>query len=123
MTILSDGHPTGRGLQRALEATLRDAQVPEPQISFRISDLNGEYDRGVESMLAAARFYKTRREDSVVWLPAASVGDAGAALGALLIIVAVTGMAKGYAPGGVAMCESCSDQGIAVGCLVAKGAA
>ncbi len=120
VTVLSDGHPTGRGLHRALEATAQDAQIPEPRIGLRLSDLNGEYYRGIESMLAAARFYKTRREDPTVWLPAACVGDTGAALGALLIIIAVTGMARGYAPGAIAMCEASSDTGLAAGCLVGK---
>jgi 3-oxoacyl-[acyl-carrier-protein] synthase-1 len=118
VTVLSDGHPTGRGLQRALEATVLDAQVPEPRIDFRISDLNGEFYRGIESMLAVTRFYKTRREDAVAWLPAACVGDIGAGVGALLVVVGVTGMAKGYAPGAIAMCEVSADTGLAAGCLV-----
>ena len=118
VTVLSDGHPTGKGLQRALEATVLDAQIPEPRIDFRISDLNGEYYRAIESMLGTTRFYRTRREHLIAWLPAASVGETGAAVGALLIIMAMTGMARGYAPGSVAMCEASSDTGLGAGCLV-----
>jgi 3-oxoacyl-[acyl-carrier-protein] synthase I len=118
VTVLSNGHPTGKGLHRALEATAQDASVPEAVIDFRVSDLNGEYYRGIESMLAAARFYRTRREDAVAWIPASCVGDIGAAFGALLIIMAVVGMAKGYAPGPIAMCETSSDTGLSAGCLV-----
>jgi 3-oxoacyl-[acyl-carrier-protein] synthase-1 len=118
VTAISDSHPTGKGLQRALEATVHDAQVPESRIDFRISDLNGEYYRAIESMLGTMRFYRTRREHPVVWLPAACVGEMGSAVGALLIIMAMTGMARGYAPGAIAMCEASSDTGLGAGCLV-----
>ena len=38
VTVLSDGHPTGKGLQRALQATIRDAHIAESLIAFRVSD-------------------------------------------------------------------------------------
>jgi 3-oxoacyl-[acyl-carrier-protein] synthase-1 len=120
VTVLSDGHPTGKGLQRALEATIQDAQLPESCIGFRVSDVNGEYYRGIESMLTGIRFYRTLREHPPIWLPAASVGEVGAAAGALLILVALTGIAKGYSPGVIAMCEASSHTGLAAGCLVSE---
>jgi 3-oxoacyl-[acyl-carrier-protein] synthase-1 len=118
VTVLSDGHPTGKGLHRALQVALDDAQLSESRIAFRISDLNGEYYRGIDSMLAINRFYRTRREHLVSWLPAASAGEIGAAAGALLVIVACIGIAKCYAPGAIAMCEASSDAGLRAGCLV-----
>jgi 3-oxoacyl-[acyl-carrier-protein] synthase-1 len=118
VSFSSNCYPTGIGLQHALEATIQDAQLPESIIDFRISDLNGEYYRGIEYMLGTARFYRTRREDSVVWFPASSVGETGAAIGALLIIVGITGIARGYAPGIIAMCEASSDTGIVSGCMI-----
>lgn len=118
VTVLSDGYPTGKGLQRALEATVQDANVPESSIDFRISDMNGEYYRAIETMLGTTRFYKTRREYFDAWLPAACVGEIGAAVGALLIIMAMTGMIKGYAPGSMAMCEATADSGLGAGCLI-----
>lgn len=117
-TVLAGADPTGIGLLRALEATLEDAGLAESQIDFRISDLNGEIYRGLESMFALSRFYRTVRREMPIWLPAASVGEIGAASGALSIIVACTGMARNYAPGPLAMCEASADSGLRAGCLV-----
>jgi 3-oxoacyl-[acyl-carrier-protein] synthase-1 len=120
VTILSDGHPTGRGLRNALHATLQDAQRSESEVAFRVSDLNGEYYRGVESVLCQSRFYRSQRERLEIWLPAAYGGETGAAVGALLVILSAVAMRKGYAPGPVAMCEASSDTGLRAGCLVAR---
>ncbi len=121
VTVLSDGHPTGKGLQRALAAAIQDADFSESEINFRVSDLNGESYYGIESMLAMTRFYKSRREHLEIWHPADSVGDIGAAAGALLVIVASVGIVKGYAPGQIAMCEASSDEGLRAGCIVSAG--
>ena len=69
VTVLSDGQPTGKALQRALEATIEDAQQSESAIVFRVSDLNGEYYRGMDSVLAQVRFYRSSRERLDIWLP------------------------------------------------------
>jgi 3-oxoacyl-[acyl-carrier-protein] synthase-1 len=121
-TILSDGFPTGQGLYQALDTTLRQVDVSEGSIDFRVSDINGEHYRAVEAMLGVTRFYRTRREHLTTWIPAASTGDIGAAFGALLMIMAMTGMTKAYAPGSLAMCESCSDTGLVATCLVRHAA-
>lgn len=118
VTVNSDGHPTGLGLKRALQLAILDAGIPESSIDLRVSDMNGEYYRGVESMFVLSRFYQTHREKLDMWLPAASVGEIGAAVGTLLIIMAATGMRKGYAPGNTVMCETSSDSGLRGGCVV-----
>jgi 3-oxoacyl-[acyl-carrier-protein] synthase-1 len=123
VTVLSEGHPTGKGLQRALEATIRDADLPESCIDFRVSDQNGEIYNSMESTLALSRFYRTHREECPTWLPAASVGEIGAAVGPLMVIMAAIAMEKSYAPGLVAMCESSSDAGLRAGCLVGSASA
>jgi 3-oxoacyl-[acyl-carrier-protein] synthase-1 len=117
-TVLSDGHATGRGLERALERAVIDAQMPESSIELRISDLNGEMYRTDESLLAAARFYKTYRAHLEIWHPAECVGDMGAASGAMSLILGWAALSGGYAPGPVAMCESSSDAGRRAGCLI-----
>ena len=118
VTVLSDGHPTGRGLQRALEATIRDADIAESRVEFRVSDQNGESYHSIESTFALSRFYRTHREECPLWVPAASVGEIGAAVGPLLVMMASIAMEKGYAPGALAMCEASSDEGLRAGCLV-----
>ncbi|HLY08653.1 MAG TPA: hypothetical protein VKW04_05010 [Planctomycetota bacterium] len=111
-TVLSDGHATGRGLVHAIEAAVRDAGLPEGRVGFRVSDLNGENYRGMETMLAGTRFYRTRREGFQIWHPADCVGDVGSAIGALLAIVALAGFAKGYAPERLAVGETSSEGGL-----------
>jgi len=120
VTVLSDGHPTGRGLQRALEATIQDAGIEESLIDFRVSDQNGEAYQSNEATLALSRFYRTHREECPLWLPAASVGEIGAAAGPLQVMMAAIAMEKGYAPGALAMCEGSSDEGLRAGCLIAR---
>ena len=123
VTILGDGHPTGRGLQRALEATIRDAAIEESRIEFRVSDQSGESYHSIESSLALSRFYRTHRDECALWVPAASVGEIGAAVGPLLVMMATIAMEKGYAPGTLAMCEASSDEGLRAGCLVGPSSA
>jgi 3-oxoacyl-[acyl-carrier-protein] synthase I len=117
-TVLSEGHPTGRGLESALEAAVIDAGVPEGAIDLRISDLNGETYRTDDSLLASTRFYRTYRKRLEMWHPAECVGDMGAASGAISVIVAWAGLAGGYAPGPIAVCESSSDSGQRAGCVI-----
>ncbi|MCA1685381.1 MAG: hypothetical protein LC745_05245 [Planctomycetia bacterium] len=117
-TVLSDGHPTGKGLRKALTAAILDADVPESRIDFRISDLSGEEYATIDSLIASTRFYRTRREHAVCWYPASSLGEIGAAFGALSVLAATLGWAKGYAPGPLVMCEASSDGGLRGGCLV-----
>jgi 3-oxoacyl-[acyl-carrier-protein] synthase-1 len=118
-TVLGERYSQGRGLLSALDEALRDAEVPEGEIAFRVSDVNGERYRFWESVLAECRFYRTRRESFPVWYLAASVGDLGAAAGALSIVASATAIARGYAPGAYAMCEASSDEGLRGACLIA----
>jgi len=110
-SVKSAGHPTGKGLSRAMREAVQASGLLESQIECRVSDLNGEEYAGVDSMLAVARFYRTRRETLPVTLPASCVGDIGAAAGALSLIVANMGITKRYSRGKVVMCESSSDEG------------
>src|SRR5262249_21639238 len=106
VTALGDGHPTGQGLAQAPRAPMADGRVRDLDVAFRASDLNGETYRGQESMFVLNRAYPTLRPTRPVLLPAACVGETGAAAGALVLIVAATAMARGYAPGRLAMCEA-----------------
>jgi 3-oxoacyl-[acyl-carrier-protein] synthase-1 len=87
-------------------------------VGFRVSDMNGERYRAWESLFLEARFYRSYRAHLPSWYFSHSVGDIGAASGALSIVLAATAFAQGYAPGRFAMCESSSDEGLRAGCLV-----
>jgi 3-oxoacyl-[acyl-carrier-protein] synthase I len=120
VTVLSDGFPTGKGMQSAFESALRDAEIGESKIQLRVSDLNGEHYRSVDSMLAVSRCYRSHRDYFATCLPASSVGEVGAAVGALMIIVAIVSMLKGYAPGTLALCDASADVGQRAACVVAS---
>ncbi|MHC4403673.1 MAG: hypothetical protein ACYTG0_28790 [Planctomycetota bacterium] len=117
-TVLGERYSVGCELRQAMEEAVQDARRAESDIRFRVSDMNGERYRGWESTFAFTRFYRTRREELTVWHPASSVGDIGAAAGSLLVIVAAVGIARGYAPGLLAMCEASSEEGLRAACLV-----
>ena len=116
--VTGERYSTGLGLRKALDNTIQDADCKESEIVFRVSDMNGERYRAWESMISTTRFYRTRREHLETWYFASSVGDMGAASGLLGVVVASTGIQKGYAAGNIAMCEAVSDEGLRGGCLV-----
>jgi 3-oxoacyl-[acyl-carrier-protein] synthase I len=118
--VLTERYSTGAATTRALAAALRDAGRTEPNIDLRVSDMNGERYRAWESMLSTTRFYRTHRDQLPTWYAAASVGDTGAAAGALGIVLTCVGMARGYAPGPLAMLEAASDEGLRSACVVSS---
>lgn len=117
-TVLSDGHPTGKGLQLALAAAVSDAGIHESEIGLRVSDLNGERYGAFDSMLAVSRFYRTNRDGLPIWHPAESFGETGAAVGALLLVIALDGISRAYAPASTVMCEVSSEAGLRGACLL-----
>ena len=120
-TVLGDGQPTGKGLEQAIRSAIIDGGVNEADVAFRVSDMNGEYYGTYDSMLASSRAYRTRRTEFPQILPAACLGETGAAAGALTIILAATALQRGYAVGRLGACEASSDKGLRGACLVASG--
>jgi 3-oxoacyl-[acyl-carrier-protein] synthase-1 len=117
-TVLGPRYSQGRGLQTAMAAALKSANAEESIVGFRVSDMNGERYRAWESLLVETRFYRTWRARLPPWYFTNSVGDVGAASGALAIILASNGISAGYAPAKWAMCECSSDEGMRAACLV-----
>ena len=116
----ADSEPSllaGARLVTALRAAVEDAAVPESNVSFRVSSVNGERYAVWESMFSSTRFYRTRRERLTTWYPASSVGEIGAASGVLLVLKALA-IGGGYAPGPYSMCESASETGLRAACLI-----
>lgn len=110
----------GRGGLAALRAAVAIGPA-EPEIAFLVSNANGERHRALEDMITHARFYRTRRPLTPIALPAMTVGEVGAASGALAIAVAADALARGHAPGPVAMCEIGSETGQRSAVLVRRG--
>lgn len=112
-TVAGERFSQGRALVAALNgAARRDGADAEPLVDYALSNANGERYAHLERMLAAARFYKTRRARLPVVYPAMTVGEIGAASAGLLLVIARDAFFKDYAPGRFAMLEVASDDGL-----------
>ena len=108
----------GHGMTAAAQDAFADAQVQERDVGFIVANANGERYAGLETTLAHARTYRTRRELFPVIYPAMSAGEIGVGSSALAILVAATSIARGYAPGARAVCEMGSEGKLRGACVV-----
>jgi len=111
-TVLSERYSQGRAMLGALRDAVNGSGPSEPDIDFVISNGNGERYQGLEMLVTRPRFYRTRRELMATAYPAMTVGDIGAASGALTLMLAADSFRGHYAPGAVAMCEVTSESGL-----------
>lgn len=111
-SVLSERYSQGHALLEALRDAVKGSGPSEPDIDFVVSNGNGERYSGWEQMLTRPRFYRTRREILPTALPAMTVGDIGAASGALVLMLAADSFLKEYAPGATAACELASENGL-----------
>jgi len=118
-SVLSDRYSQGRALLQALRGAVAGGGPSEPDVSFVLSTGNGERYGGLEALIARPRFYRTRREPLIVAYPAMTVGDIGAAAGALSLMLAADSIGNDYAPGPVAMCEASSEGGLRAAATIA----
>lgn len=123
-SVVSSRYSQGAGLVAAMRQAVHDSDLTEADVCFRVSNSNAEHYAAWEASIAVPRFYRSRRERLPVWYAAASVGDTGAASGALAVVVAALAIAGGYAPGPYGMCEAASEQGLRAASLIgpARGA-
>ncbi|MER9713129.1 hypothetical protein NKJ13_23120 [Mesorhizobium sp. M0174] len=121
-SVLTERYSQGKALLGALQGALNgtDSGPQEPDIVFVVSNGNGERYSGWEANIARSRFYRTRREILPIAYPAMTVGEVGAAGGALALLVASDSFTAGYAPGPVAMCEVASEAGLRATALVSQ---
>jgi len=117
-TVLGPKYSVGDGIRAALSAAVAETDGGEPSLEFVASTFNGERYGAWESLIARTRFYRTRKERIEIVYPAMSVGEIGTAAPALAVIVAATAIARGYAPGNLAMCEASSDEGLRGACVI-----
>ncbi|TPL88529.1 beta-ketoacyl synthase N-terminal-like domain-containing protein [Mesorhizobium sp. B2-3-12] len=117
-SVLSENYSQGRALVAACRAAMEGKGPTEADIAFIVSNDNGERYSAWEGLIGRPRFYRTRREMLPMAYPAMTVGDIGAAAGALTLLIAADSFAKAYAPGRVAMCEATSEAGMRAAALV-----
>lgn len=119
-SVLSERYSQGHAMLRALRASVNGSGRSEPDIDFVISNSNGERYQGWEMLISRPRFYRTRRELMATAYPAMTVGDIGAASGALALMLAADSFRHDYAPGAVAMCEVSSEGGLRAAAVVSR---
>jgi 3-oxoacyl-[acyl-carrier-protein] synthase-1 len=112
----SEGTNAGGALANCIQAALTDVGTV-PFAGDVFSDLNGEAWRAAEWGYAQVRLSNWLRADHRLHLPATSVGDTGAASGAVGICSAVHAFRRRCAKTETAIVLSSSDRGD-VGCVV-----
>ncbi len=111
VSVESEEPLRGEGMAAAVKAALADAGTPIDDIACRITDLSGEQYYFKEATLALSRTLRQRRDNLELWHPAESVGDVGAASGAICLAVAKSAFDKRYTPPGSAALLHFSDDG------------
>lgn len=110
---------TGRGLAEAIRGALGSRKT----VGTVFADLNGEDARAFEWGAALARLARTHDLPASPEAIATSIGDAGAASGAIQLVCATQALVRGYARGDACLVCSSADSGkVGAALLVAAGA-
>lgn len=120
---LDSQHPLrGEGLAAAVKGALADAEADIDEVACRITDLSGEQYYFKEASLALSRTLRKRGENPELWHPAESVGEVGAASGAICLAVANAAILKHYMPaGGTVLMHFSADAGERAAILAVPG--
>ena len=110
-TVLNDEPLLGKGLASAVRAALDEAGLTLYEVDFRLSDVAGESYAFEELVLAQLRLTRRPRQSQELWHPADRVGDCGAAAGLIQLCWAEQALARGYAPGRVALAHGSAATG------------
>ena len=110
-TIASDEPLRGEGLAAAIKKGLADADCQMHDLDFRIADISGEQYYFKEAALALSRTLRRRKETFDLWHPADSIGETGAAAGAVALAVTLAAGRKAYADGPSVLFHASNDGG------------
>ncbi|RLU00316.1 hypothetical protein [Ketobacter sp.] len=110
-TVTAERPLRADGLTAAIKNALADAQCTMGDLDFRIADVSGEQYYFKEAALALTRTLRTRKEHFYIWHPADCIGEVGAAMGVVMLVVALAGSRKGYASGRQLLCQFGNDAG------------
>lgn len=111
-TVESDRALRGDGLTEAIREAFRDAGVTIQDLQYRITDLNGEHYKFKEMTLAMMRFERQPKPKLFdLWHPIEYFGDVGAAIGPILLGLALHAGRKGYAVGPNVLSTLSNDDG------------
>jgi 3-oxoacyl-[acyl-carrier-protein] synthase-1 len=109
---IASGEPLrGKGLTNAIEAALVEAGREIYDLDYRIVDLSGEQYYFKEATLALSRILRRRKESFDIWHPAESIGESGAAIGVVALVVAHAACKKSYGDGPNILLHFANDSG------------
>lgn len=101
----------GDGMTAAYRSAMEEANVDLAHVEYRISDVGGEQYFFKQTALASLRLERGRKEFQDLWTPSESLGNIGAAIGPLMLGVALTAARKGYTCGSPVLIEASGDDG------------
>jgi 3-oxoacyl-[acyl-carrier-protein] synthase-1 len=99
------------GLVQAIRAALTEAGCSLGAMDFRITDVSGGQYSFKEANLALTRILRERQEEFDIWHPADCIGEVGAAIGAVILVVCLAATRKAYAPGNNILCHLANEDG------------
>ncbi len=102
----------GAGLARAVAESIAAANGSGTPAGLLLGDLNGDVFRAMEWGYAVVRLARVfRAGDLPLWLPAVSIGEVGAATGAVSVAMGVRAWERNYAPADHLLIWLSSDSG------------
>jgi 3-oxoacyl-[acyl-carrier-protein] synthase-1 len=111
-TIESDEPLRAEGMVQAIRDALREGGAVFQDLQYRITDLNGEHYKFKEMVLTRMRFRKEPNPKLFdLWHPIEHIGDVGAAIGPVILGVALDASQKGYGIGPTVLCTFGNDNG------------
>lgn len=99
------------GLIAAIKGALTEANCTLGATDFRMTDLSGEQYYFKEAALALSRTLRQRKEFYDIWHPADCIGEVGAAIGPVMLVVLLAAQQKDYSAGKNVLCHSGNDNG------------
>jgi 3-oxoacyl-[acyl-carrier-protein] synthase-1 len=118
--ITSEDPLRSEGLIQAITAALLASSCEIQDTHYRITDLNGEHYKFKEMVFAMMRFErKSRKRMFDLWHPIEYIGDVGAAIGPIVLGLALHASRKRYGIGPGVLCTFGNDNGER-GVLVAR---
>lgn len=118
-TIESEEPLRGDGLAEAIGRALKEADLTIEDVDYRITDLNGEHYKFKEMTLATLRYERKKRPKLFdLWHPIECIGDVGAAIGPIVLGVALHATQKEYGLGPTVLCTFGNDNGERAAILV-----
>jgi 3-oxoacyl-[acyl-carrier-protein] synthase-1 len=111
-TIESDQPLCGSGLAEAIGEAFNESGCTLDDVQYRITDLNGEHYKFKELVFAMMRYLsKPKPKLFDLWHPIEYIGDVGAAIGPIVLAVALHASQNDYGPGPTALCTFGNDDG------------